>query len=114
MIDKEVIKGFFVARNIAAILLVFAAGMGMFAIAESYGKPDHPVGKYVQVCYENYSLLCLPIHLILWVGMIFFSPVALAGYVYRFGSSSEYYAFAIPYWLIVSFLVVFVYYSKRK
>jgi hypothetical protein len=113
MIDKEVIKGFFVARNIAAILLVFAAGMGMFAIAESYAKPYHPIGKFVHVCYQKYSLLCLPVHVVLWLGTVLFFPVAFMGYIHRFASSSEYYTLAIPYWFIVSCYLVFTYYKRK-
>jgi hypothetical protein len=114
MLDTETVKGFLEVRYIIAVLLVFVAGMGSFAVVESYGKPDHPLGKFVQVCYEDYAPLCFPVHITKWLGAVLFFPVGFTGYINRFASSSDYYTLAVPYWLIVSCLVVFAYYSKKK
>lgn len=104
----------FSKKHAIALLSLFLAGMGMFAIAESYGKPEHPIGRFTYFCYGNYTIFCLPIHLIAWLGSVLFFPVAIAGYVYRFSSSLDYYLAAILYWSVVFFLVTLVYSKKKK
>ena len=112
MVNIDIINRFS-KKRVITLLFVFLAGMGMFAVAESYGKPDHPIGRFIHFCYGNYTIFCLPIHLIAWLGGILFLPVAIAGYIYRFSSNLDYYVAAILYWFIVSSLAVLIY-SKRK
>ena len=104
----------FSKKRAITLLFVFLAGMSMFAVAESYGKPDHQIGRFIHFCYGNYTIFCLPIHLIAWLGGILFLPVAVAGYVYRFSSSLDYYIAAILYWFIVSLLAVLVLFKKTR
>jgi hypothetical protein len=79
-------------KRAIVLLFVFLAGMSMFAVAESYGKPDHPIGRFIHFCYGNYTVFCLSVHLIAWLGGVLFLPVAIAGYIYRFSSSLDYYS----------------------